>query len=110
MIVRRTLQTALAVLVAVVAITVGSAAGAIENPDYTAPPPATPVSVVPVKVDAIRVQPAVTADLNTRVAEPAAANQQLAITGSETMQLVALGALLVAGGAGLMVVRRRTTA
>ncbi len=110
MTVRRTLQTALVLLVAALTITVGSAAGAVENPDYTAPPPSTPVSVLPVKVDAVRAQPAVAANSTRGVADPSAANQRLAITGSETTQLVALGALLVAGGAGLVAVRRRTAA
>lgn len=103
MTVRRTLKTALVLLAAAFALTVGSAAGAIENPDYTAPPPSTPVTVLPARVDAVRAQPAVAAPSN-----PSVANQRLAITGSETTQLVVVGALLVAGGAGLMVARRRT--
>ena len=105
MTVRRTLQTALVLLVAAFTITMGSMAGAVENPDYTAPPPSVPVTVLPAKVDAIRARPAVAAPSNQR-----AANQQLAITGSETTQLVVVGLLLVAGGAGLLVARRRTAA
>lgn len=103
MIVRRTLQTALVLLLAAFTLTLGSAAGAVENPDYTAPPPSTPITVLPARADTARAQPAVAAPSNQ-----GAANQRLAITGSETTQLVVVGALLVAGGAGLMVVRRRT--
>lgn len=95
---RRTLQTALVLLMAAFTITMGSMAGAVENPDYTAPPPSTPITALPAKIEAVRAKPAVAA----------ASNQRLAITGSETTQLVVTGALLVAGGAGLMVVRRRS--
>ena len=105
---RRTRHTALVLLVAAFTIVVGSAAGAVENPDYTAPPPSTPVTVLPAKIDAVRARPAVAAPSNTGVTNASKANQRLAITGSETTQLVVIGALLVAGGSSLLVVRRRT--
>lgn len=110
MTVRRTLKTALLLLVAAFTITVGSVAGAVENPDYTAPPPSTPVTVLPAKIDAVRARPAVAASSDKSVANASEANQRLAITGSETTQLVAIGALLVAGGASLLIVRRRAAA
>ena len=101
MTVRRTLRSALVLLVAAFTLSLGSVAGAVDNPDYTAPSPSTPVRVVPTRVAAVRAKPA--------VADPAkAANQRLAITGSETLQLVVVGAVLLVGGAGLMVVRRRS--
>jgi LPXTG-motif cell wall-anchored protein len=73
-------------------------AGATENPDYTAPPPTTivttPPPTTPVKT-AVAVTP-----LRTR----------LAITGSDAAMTAALGAGLVAAGAGILVIRRRKAA
>lgn len=103
MTVRRTLQLALVLVVAAFTLSMGAAAGAVENSDYTAPPPSTPVTDPPTEVASLRA--------NRTAAVPAAAapsNQRLAITGSETTQLLVIGTLLVAGGAGLMVARRRT--
>ena len=98
---RRTLQFALALAVASVALAFGTAAGAggagPDNPDYTAPPP---TSVVRNSVPTTVAQPATT---------PPARNR-LAITGSDMSQLVLVGGVLVAGGAGTMVLRRRSAA
>lgn len=94
---RRTLRFAPALVVASVALAFGTAAGAVDNPDYTAPPPTS----------------VVTNSGPTTVARPAttpAARNRLAITGSDMSQLVLVGGVLVAGGAGTMVLRRRAAA
>lgn len=104
MTVRRPLQLALVLLVAAFTLSMGTAAGAVENPDYTAPPPSTPVTDPPTQVATLRANRAAASP----VAAAAPSNQRLAITGSETAQLLVIGALLVAGGATLMAVRRRT--
>ncbi len=75
----------------------GSVAGAVENPDYTAPPPS---SVTNNSVPTLRQ----TTSTST-AATPS--TQRLAITGAETTQLVAIGGVLVAAGAVTLVVRRR---
>lgn len=94
---RRTLQFALALAVASVALAFGNAAGATGNPDYTAPPPTSVVhNSVP---KTVRQAPA------TPVAR-----QQLAITGSDMNQFALIGGVLVAAGAGTLVLRRRTAA
>lgn len=97
--VRRSLQLALTALVAVVALAVAVPAGAVANPDYTAPPPAETVTTPP-PVRQVTSASSVAA---------APSRQRLPITGSDTAQLAVLGGLLVAGGAGLVLVRRRST-
>ena len=95
---RRSLQFALALAVASVALAFGTAAGAgSDNPDYTAPPP---TSVVRNSV------PTTVARPPTKPTE----RNRLAITGSDMSQLVLVGGVLVAGGAGTMVLRRRSAA
>lgn len=91
---RRSLLLLLA-LVAASLFTFASPANAAENPDYTAPPPSEEPVVVP---NAIRRSPA---------APVIASRQKLAITGSDVTSFAVIGAVLVAGGAGLLVVRRR---
>ncbi len=94
---RRFLQLTVALVVATLALSLGSAAGAVDNPDYTAPPPSTPVTnPEPVQV--------------RKITETAAvpARQWMPITGSDVTGMAVVGGLLVAGGAGLLVVRRRT--
>ena len=96
MTIRRSLQVFLALVVAVMALGMARPAGAVDNPDYTAPPPASVVETnTPVPVQQVQT-----------VAVP----ERLAITGSDSAQLVAFGAALVAGGAVVLVARRRVTA
>lgn len=83
-----------------------SVAGAVENPDYTEPAPTTPVEPEPEVINNNVVKPVVK-PATTAAATPAVANQRLAITGAETVQMVVIGAVMVAGGAGLLVLRRR---
>ncbi len=84
---RRSLQVFLALVVAVVALGLAQPAGAVDNPDYTAPPPASVVeSSTPEPV--------------RQVQTAAVPVQRLAITGSDSAQLAVLGAMSVgAGGA-----------
>lgn len=105
---RRCFQLLLAVVVASAALALGSVASAAPNPDYTAPAPAgvvidnaTPQPVRQRSGSAERVAAAPAA------APAAAGRQQLAITGSEVAQLAVLGGVLVAVGAGTLVLRRR---
>ncbi|HEX2575986.1 MAG TPA: LPXTG cell wall anchor domain-containing protein [Aquihabitans sp.] len=92
---RRSVQFALALVVASVALAFGSAAGAVDNPDYTAPPPTSVVSN--------STPPAV----RESVAATPAARERLAITGSDATQMAVVGGLLVAGGAATLGLRRR---
>ena len=91
---------AIAALIGVLVFSMGSPAGAIDNPDYTSPPPTTVVTP-PTPRSVQRVQTAVTV-------RPV--RSQLAITGSDVSQLVVIGGVLVAVGAGMLVVRRRAAA
>ncbi len=92
---RRTLQLLLAVAVATVALALGTGAGATGNPDYTVPPPSSAVHrPAPKAPKAVKAKP-------TR--------HRLAITGSDVGELVLMGGVLVAGGAGTMMLRRRAT-
>lgn len=90
----RTLKLLVAVLAATFALAVSAPAGAVGNPDYTAPPPSEPVSSPPPPARQV-----------TRAAAPGP--QRLPITGSDTVGFAVIGAALVAGGAGVLVVRRR---
>lgn len=93
---RRSLQVFFALVVAVVALGLAQPAGAVDNPDYTAPPPSSVVeSSTPAPVQNV---------------QTAAVPDRLAITGSDSAQLAAFGAVLVAGGAVVLVARRRVTA
>jgi LPXTG-motif cell wall-anchored protein len=94
---RRTLHLTLAIVVGAL-LWSATPAGATENPDYTAPPPTTVITTPP-PVAKVKTAVAVT-PLRTR----------LAITGSDATGTVILGAGLVALGAGVLVVRRRTAA
>lgn len=91
---RRSLLLLLA-LVAASLLAFASPANAAENPDYTAPPPVEEPVVIP---NAVRRSPA---------APVVASRQKLAITGSDVTGFVVIGTVLVAGGAGLLAVRRR---
>jgi LPXTG-motif cell wall-anchored protein len=96
---RRTLSLTVALVVAGL-FWASAPAGAVENPDYTAPPPTTIVTTpTPTTTAAVKTAVAVT-PVRTR----------LAITGSDATGTVVLGAGLVTLGAGLLVLRRRKLA
>ncbi|MCU1497101.1 MAG: hypothetical protein JWM47_1054 [Acidimicrobiales bacterium] len=94
--IRRTLQLALALVAASVVFAFGSAAGAVENPDYGRPPEKVKTTV-----------PQPVRRTNIVVAPPRTA---LAITGSDATQLVVVGGLLLAGGTATLLLRRRVVA
>lgn len=97
--IRRSLQVFFALVVAVVAFGLAQPAGAVENPDYTdSPPPSVVHTDIPEQA-----RPAVSQ------AQAAALPDRLAITGSDSVQLAVLGAVLLAGGAVVLVARRRVT-
>ena len=100
MAVQRTLRTLLALLVAAAILSLGSAAGAVDNPVYTSPS-STPAVVDPIEVMSVGAAPTVAGPSGQQVAK-----QTLARTGSETKQLLVIGTLLVVVGAGLLVVRQ----
>lgn len=79
-----------------------SAAGAVDNPDYTAPPPSVAIQN---RTPTVR-----TASTTSTASKPSAPTRtRLAITGAETTQLVYFGTLLVASGAMTLALRRRLT-
>lgn len=98
---RRTLQFALAVLVASVALGLGTTAGAVPNPDYTAPPPAQQVR---------NPSPPARQVASAAPASASTSREMMPITGSDTAQLALIGGVLLAVGAGTMVLRRRSLA
>jgi LPXTG-motif cell wall-anchored protein len=114
---RAPLKLVSASLVAAATLFLGPVAGAVENPDYTAPAPTVVVadpangsiSVGAPRSNAVAAVPGAGAATST-AATATAARQRLAITGSDTAQLAVLGAVLVAVGAGALVLRRRSTA
>lgn len=95
---QRALRTSLALLAVVATLFLGTGAGAQESPDYTAPAPATVVST---PVQPVQSTPA--------AATPVARSGGLALTGSDAVQLLVVGGVLVAGGSALLVARRRAT-
>ncbi|MFN8017708.1 MAG: LPXTG cell wall anchor domain-containing protein [Acidimicrobiales bacterium] len=99
MVVRRVLVLVVSLVVLALAWA-GSAspAGAAENPDYTVPPPTTPVT-----------SPPPTSAVKTAV-KVAPVRTRLAITGSDTTTAAVVGLTCVGAGAGLLVVRRRRLA
>ena len=97
---QRLAQGLVASMIAVVALAVGSVAGAVGNPDYTAPPPSTPV-VQPLPAVIQRAQ-----NVPASPSVPATNRSRMPVTGSDLVQLFAMGTVLVAGGAGLLTVRR----
>ncbi|CAN5874704.1 hypothetical protein BH23ACT2_BH23ACT2_31130 [soil metagenome] len=101
---RRSTQLLVAVLATVVALALASPAGAIDNPDYTAPAPAevTENATPAAQGDAVSAQ--------GRSAGEATDREWLPITGSDVIALLGIGAVLVAGGAGVLMVRRRANA
>lgn len=95
--IKRVIELAMATLVVTFFVVAGSAAGAQENPDYTAAPP--------VVENLQEMAPPVVAVRSAPPASPSAT--PLPLTGSDVVQLAAIGGLLVAGGAGVMTARRR---
>lgn len=79
------------------ALATAGAAGAQQNPDYTAPAPVVSVTAPPVQ------------NLSTPV-QRSTSSAPLALTGTDALQLVVAGGVLVAGGAGVLVARRRASA
>ncbi len=103
MTVRRSTQLLVAVLATVVALALASPAGAIDNPDYTAPAPAevTENATPAAQGDAVPAQGRSAGEAD---------REWLPITGSDVITLLGIGAVLVAGGAGVLMVRRRADA
>jgi LPXTG-motif cell wall-anchored protein len=97
---RRTLQLSVALLVGCLALASASAAGAVDNPDYTAPPPTTVVSATTTPRIA-RVQ-----RITTAAAVPS--RQRMPITGADVTQLALVGGLLLLAGSSLLLIRRRS--
>src|SRR3954463_3022025 len=95
---RRSTQAILAAVLVGALLYIGSAAGAVDNPDYTSPPPSTvPTTTVPVQQ--IRKVPTVVNVTPLR--------SKLAITGSDVGQLAVIGTSLVLAGGIVLVLRRR---
>lgn len=100
---RRVLSLLLAAVLGIAVLAGASPAGAVDNPTYTAPPPATtitspgPTTTVPEEevVTAVKVE---------------AARTRLAITGSDATGLAVLGGALLLAGAGVLALRRRANA
>lgn len=92
-------------LVAVVLATllsVASPAAALDNPDYTVPPPSTVITTPPPATPT-------TAPVQTAVRREVV-RTRLAITGSSAGVVAAVGATLVGLGAVALVLRRRSLA
>ena len=88
-------------MIAVVSLAMGSMAGAVDNPDYTAAPPSMPmVQSLPAVIQKARNVPAAPS-------VPVTNRTKMPVTGSDLVQLFAMGAVLVVGGAALLTVRRR---
>ena len=82
------------------ALALARPAGAVGNPDYTVPPPATVVTTP---------TPEATTEVVTAVkARPV--RTRLALTGSDATSAALVGATLVAAGGGILVLRRRRVA
>jgi LPXTG-motif cell wall-anchored protein len=92
------IKRAFQVVVVGLLVTAGAAgaAGAQENPDYTAPAPQVEVTVPPIQT--FRSAPA---------APATPSDTPLPVTGADVAQLLLLGGALVAGGAGILALRRR---
>ena len=106
MVFRRSFQALLAATVVGALLFLGSAAGAVDNPDYTAPPPTTPSTTTTPSVSQTVAQPK---HVETAVAVTPV-RSRLAITGSDVGQTAAVGAGLVLVGGVLLAARRRRPA
>lgn len=91
----------LAVVMATV-LSLAAPAGALDNPDYTVPPPSTVVTTPPPSTPT-------TAPVQTAVRREVV-RTRLAITGSSAGVVAAMGATLVGLGAVVLVLRRRSLA
>lgn len=100
---QRAFRTTISGLVVAGAVFLGSAAAAQENPDYTAPAPAAEITTPPS-------QPIASAAAAPAQADTAPAAAGLPVTGSDALQLLVVGGLLVSGGAGILAARRRASA
>ena len=98
---RRTLEALLAATVVGAVLFIGSAAGAVDNPDYTAPPPSSVPSTTPTSTQPQQARRVETAVSVTPV------RSRLAITGSDVGQLAVIGSGLVLAGGVVLVLRRR---
>ena len=103
---RRSLTFVFALAVAALALGIATPAGAVDNPDYTAPAPTT---VVPTSVQA-ETTPETTPQAVKQTTAVPAANQRLAITGSDAAQMAVVGVALLGAGGAIMAVRRRVSA
>ena len=90
----------LAVLLGLAVVGGASPAGAVDNPTYTAPPPATTIT-----------SPSPTApgpdDEVATAVQREAVRTRLAITGSDATGLAVVGTALLLAGGGVLVLRRR---
>lgn len=104
---RRAIQLALATVIVVAFASFGSAAGAVDDPSYSGGPPTTFTSEVPSEIKTVSAGTGSgAAAAGTAGTGAAASPQRLAITGADSGQLALYGALLLIGGATLLVLRR----
>jgi LPXTG-motif cell wall-anchored protein len=101
---RRMIALTVATLAACLTLAFASPAGAVENPNYTVPPPSEPVGSTP-QGEQYQVVNRTASPGRTSVAE---SRQRLPITGSDVTGIAVIGGLLVAGGAVLLTIRRRS--
>lgn len=103
-------RAAIALLFTVLTLGLAAPAGAVSNPDYTAPPPPRvittpqPPSIVSPRVPAVQRAAVETAVTSRPV------RSTMPITGSDVGPLLVMGLGLGAAGIGLLVVRRRLSA
>lgn len=98
------LRRVLALLVAITGLAVlglAAPAGAVDNPTYTAPPPATTIT------SPTPTEPPAADDQVVTAVKVEAARTRLAITGSDATGLAVIGGTLVLAGVGTLVLRRR---
>ncbi len=105
---RPVLRLALGLLFGLAALFVANPAGALQNPDYTAPAPPTAVSTPPSPQPVRQPEQRTQREVTTAVRVPL--RSRLAITGSDVGQTVVIGAVLVGLGGVLLMTRRRTLA
>lgn len=100
---RRPLLATLALAGALSVLGAASPVGAVDNPDYTVPPPPSTTVVTDTTVPD---EPVPARQVTTAV-QVERARTTLAITGSDLNLAAAVGAASVAVGAGVLVARRR---
>lgn len=104
---RPILRVAFGLLIGLAALFVANPAGALQNPDYTAPPPPSAVSTPPSPQPVRQPEQSTQREVTTAVRVPL--RSRMAITGSDVTQTAVIGAVLVGLGAVVLVARRRTT-